>query len=129
MTDAKQFTNNPVNVKAMQYDGTNHEAIMAFTQGKAKYQSAVGSSADGKGGRQSYSQLTLETQEGSVSANTSWIRTDIIAEGDYVVKSDSGHFYRQSEHVFKSSHSSDTLPPDVYDFRVIEQGTQYLIPK
>lgn len=98
----KNYRKKPLTCVAVQYDGTNHQRIIEFTQGRAKYTSAIGSSADGNGGLQSYSKLVLETEE--AGAGGKWIRQDIISERDFVVMTPTGKFYRQSEEVFKYEH-------------------------
>lgn len=97
----KTYTKKPATVQAIQYDGTNHNEIIAFTNGQAKFQSGLGSSEDGNGGTQSYSTLTLETHENQ-GTNRAWIRQDIIQEGDFVVEAWPGTFYRQGQKFFKN---------------------------
>lgn len=97
----KNYRKKSLECVAVQYDGTNHQIIIEFTNGRAKYSSAIGSSADGSGGLQAYSRLVLETEERGPGGR--WIRQDIISEGDFVVTV-AGKFYRQSEEVFKYEH-------------------------
>lgn len=89
-----KFRKKPVVIDAILYTGNNEKEIIEFTQGNAKYKMAVGSSADGSGGKQSYEHFSVETPEGNMR----------ITEGDYVIKGIKGEFYPCKPDVFAKSY-------------------------
>lgn len=90
----QQFRKKPVVISAVQYDGSNEKEIIDFTGGAAKYKLAVGSSADGEGGKQSYESFTIPTLEGNMQ----------IAEGDFVIKGVKGEFYPCKSDIFEQTY-------------------------
>lgn len=90
----QKFRKKPVTVFAIQYNGINHNEIIIFTDGAAKYQSAVGSSSDGSGGLESYSKLTIATLEGDM----------LVSENDWVIQGIKGEFYPCKPDIFAATY-------------------------
>lgn len=91
-----KFKKKPVVIDAIQYNGINKDEIIAFVGEAAKYQAAVGSSDDGKGGLQSYSKLTIATLEGDM----------LVSENDWVIKGVKGEFYPCKPDIFAATYDA-----------------------
>lgn len=90
----QKFRKKPVVIEAIQYNGNNEREILEFTQGNAKLDSALGSSADGNGGLQSYSKLTIKTPEGEM----------LVSPNDFVIKGIKGEFYPCKPDIFAATY-------------------------
>lgn len=113
---AKQFTKKPVTIEAIQFMGTPasaNEVFDAFNIPGAKF---VPDMSDLERGT-----LQIPTLEGDHTATA----------GDYIIKGVKGEFYPVKPDIFEMTYNAggSSSEVNVYDFRVIEQGTQYLIPK
>lgn len=72
----QKATKKPITIEFVRYDGENHEEIIAFTNGAAQYEEAVGGDDQGNGHPQLYTRLVIPTNEGEM----------LCSEGDLVIK-------------------------------------------
>jgi hypothetical protein len=91
-----KFRKKPVVIDAVQYNGSNKDEIISFVGEAAKFQSAVGSSADGEGYPQAYSKLTISTLEGEM----------LVSENDWVIKGVKGEFYPCKPEIFAATYDA-----------------------
>jgi hypothetical protein len=95
-----QFRKKPVVIDAILYNGDNHQEVIDFTNGTAKYQAAVGGDEKGAGHPQLYTRLTIETLEGVY----------LCSVGDYVIKGVKGEYYPCKPDIFEMTYEKVENP-------------------
>jgi hypothetical protein len=93
-----KYRKKPVVVEAIQYkdphDYDNIDDIKNFTNGSIKVESGIGSSEDGGGYPQRYTQVKIPTLEGEM----------LVSEGDYIIKGVNGEFYPCKPDIFHKTY-------------------------
>ena len=92
-----KYIKKPVQIEAVQFDGSNYEEIISFTKGNAIHTKAVGGDENGNGHTQLYEKLTITTiHQGQ--------KVDLVA-GDFVIPEPDGiNFYPCKPDIFKNTY-------------------------
>lgn len=85
-----KYRKKPVVVEAIQYKGRVTDNILKFTNYSIKKETGIGSSEDGGGYPQRYTQVKIPTLEGEM----------LVSEGDYIIKGVNGEFYPCKPDIF-----------------------------
>lgn len=92
-----KYRKKPVVVEAIQYKDPlcdNINDIKNFTNQSIKIETGIGSSEDGGGYPQRYTQVKIPTLEGEM----------IVSEGDYIIKGVNGEFYPCKPDIFHKTY-------------------------
>lgn len=93
----QKFRKKPVVIEAIQFDGSNHEEIIAFCKGNIISQKAIGGDERGEGTPQLYEKLTIETIHNGQ-------KVDLVT-GDWVIpEADGVHFYPCKNDIFQKTY-------------------------